>query len=41
MSADDQVNPAAPNPQGPQSTIALPSLTEQPGDRIGRYKLLQ
>src|SRR5688500_6849361 len=27
--------------RGPGGTEVIPSLTEQPGDRIGRYKLLQ
>ncbi len=41
MNEDSQSNEQPAQPEKPGSTIALPSLTEQPGDRIGRYKLLQ
>jgi hypothetical protein len=33
--------PAAAAPVGPSGTALLASVTEKPGDRIGRYKLLQ
>src|SRR5213075_3202421 len=41
LEADPTAQPAAASPGEQRATVVATAVTEKPGDRIGRYKLLQ